>query len=292
MNIAKYQAFLCAAELGSFTKAAEKLGYTQSGLTHMMNSLEEEIGFPLLRRGYFGVRLTPNGTQLLPKIQELVKTSDELEAMIDDLRQNGCEVLRIGSFSSMTLHWLPSIVQQYNRDFPNVRVELTSGSVDELYNGLRSDQFDLVFISKNEKMSTDWIPLWEDQLLAIFPKTFPLKHNGAVPLEDFNGQSFLMPGLGFNLDILRIFKQRNISPDIISTSLDDPFILSMVEHELGVSILSELILKKRTNDVIALPLDPPAFRYLGIAVLPNRRREPHIQQFIRYAKGFAEQFHI
>lgn len=128
MNIAKYQAFLCAAELGSFTKAAEKLGYTQSGLTHMMNSLEEEIGFPLLRRGYFGVRLTPNGTQLLSKIQELVKINDELESMIDDLRQNGCEVLRIGSFSSMTLHWLPSIVQQYNRDFPNVRVELTSGS--------------------------------------------------------------------------------------------------------------------------------------------------------------------
>ena len=97
MNIAKYQAFLCAAELGSFTKAAEKLGYTQSGLTHMMNSLEEEIGFPLLRRGYFGVRLTPNGTQLLSKIQELVKINDELESMIDDLRQNGCEVLRIGA---------------------------------------------------------------------------------------------------------------------------------------------------------------------------------------------------
>lgn len=292
MNISKYQAFLCAAELGSFTKAAEKLGYTQSGLTHMMNSLEEEIGFSLLRRGYFGVRLTPNGKRLLPKIQELVQVGSELDLLIDELRQNGCEVLRIGSFSSMTLHWLPSIVQQYNHDFPNIRVELTSGSVDDLYEGLRGDKFDLVFISKNEKMTAEWIPLLEDQLLAIFPKNFPIQRTDSIPLDVFNGQSFLMPGLGFNFDILRIFHQRNVAPDIISTSLDDPFILSMVEHELGVSILSELILKERTNDVIALPLDPPAFRYLGIAVLPNRRREPHVQKFISYAKSFAEHFEI
>lgn len=292
VNISKYQAFLCAAELGSFTKAAEKLGYTQSGLTHMMNSLEEEIGFPLLRRGYFGVRLTPNGQRLLPKIQELATVGKELDALIEELRQDGCEVLRIGSFSSMTLHWLPSIVQQYNRDFPNVRVELTSGSVDDLYEGLQSDQFDLVFISKNKKITADWIPLWEDQLLAIFPKTFPLQHKDAIPLEVFNGQRFLMPGLGFNLDLLRIFDQRNVSPDIISTSLDDPFILSMVEHELGVSILSELILKERNNDVIARPLNPPAFRYLGIAVLPGRKRESYIQTFISYAKHFAEHFEI
>ena len=290
MNISKYQAFLCAAELGSFTKAADQLGYTQSGLTHMMNSLEAEIGFPLLRRGYFGVRLTPNGIRLLPKIRELVQLNEELKAMVDELRQNGCEILRIGSFSSMTLHWLPSIVQQYNRDFPNVRVELTSASVDELYEGLRSDKFDLVFISKNEKMTAEWIPLWKDQLLAIFPKSFPLKHTDAIPLEDFHGQSFLMPGLGFNLELLRIFEQRHISPDIISTALDDSFILSMVEHELGVSILSELILMERTNDVIALPLDPPAFRYLGIAVLPSRKRELHVQNFINYAKAFAERF--
>lgn len=290
MNISKYQAFLCAAELGSFTKAAEKLGYTQSGLTHMMNSLEEEIGFSLLRRGYFGVRLTLNGKRLLPKIQELVQVGSELDLLIDELRENGYEVLRIGSFSSMTLHWLPSIVQQYNHDFPNIRVELTSGSVDDLYEGLRSDKFDVVFISKNEKMTTDWIPLWEDQLLAIFPKNFPIQHTASIPLDVFNGQRFLMPGLGFNLDILRIFDQRNVAPDIVSTSLDDPFILSMVEHELGVSILSELILKERINDVIALPLDPPAFRYLGIAVLPNRKREPHVQTFISYAKNFAEHF--
>lgn len=61
MESKKLEALLMAVDLGSFTKAAEVLGYTQSGLTHMMNSLEKEVGFTLLERGRSGVRLTEEG---------------------------------------------------------------------------------------------------------------------------------------------------------------------------------------------------------------------------------------
>ncbi len=59
MESKKLEALMMSVDLGSFTRAAEVLGYTQSGLTHMMNSLEKEIGVPLLERGRSGVRLTP-----------------------------------------------------------------------------------------------------------------------------------------------------------------------------------------------------------------------------------------
>ena len=65
METKKWEALLTAVELGSFTRAAEKLGCTQSGLTHMMNSLEGEVGFPLLVRDRYGVRLTTAGERLL-----------------------------------------------------------------------------------------------------------------------------------------------------------------------------------------------------------------------------------
>ena len=61
MESKKLEALMMSVDLGSFTRAAEVLGYTQSGLTHMMNSLEKEIGVPLLERGRGGVRLTPEG---------------------------------------------------------------------------------------------------------------------------------------------------------------------------------------------------------------------------------------
>lgn len=66
----KLEALLMAVDLGSFTKAAEVMGYTQSGLTHMMNSLEREVGFTLLERGRGGVRLTKDGERVAPAIRE------------------------------------------------------------------------------------------------------------------------------------------------------------------------------------------------------------------------------
>lgn len=64
MDTRKLEALLTAVELGSFTRAAEVLGYTQSGLTHMMNSLEKDVGFPVLVRSRTGVRLTPAGQRI------------------------------------------------------------------------------------------------------------------------------------------------------------------------------------------------------------------------------------
>ena len=72
MDLRKLEALVVAVELGSFTKAAQQLGYSQSGLTHMMNALEQEIGFPLLLRDHRGVRLTAQGQQIYPTIQQLL----------------------------------------------------------------------------------------------------------------------------------------------------------------------------------------------------------------------------
>ena len=79
METEKIRALLTAADLGSFSKAADALGYTQSGITHMMNALEEELGVPLLVRGNRGVRLTAEGERLAPLMRELVQTADRLE---------------------------------------------------------------------------------------------------------------------------------------------------------------------------------------------------------------------
>ena len=65
METKKWEALLTAVELGSFTRAAERLGYTQSGLTHMMHALEKEVGFPLLIRDKKGVRPTADGETVL-----------------------------------------------------------------------------------------------------------------------------------------------------------------------------------------------------------------------------------
>ena len=82
MDTKKFEAMVTAVTQGSFTRAADMLGYTQSGLTHMMNALEGEVGFRLLERGHFGIRLTPDGARIMPLIHQFLEASDRLSEEI------------------------------------------------------------------------------------------------------------------------------------------------------------------------------------------------------------------
>ena len=125
----------------------------------------------------------------------------------------------------------------------------------------------------------DWVPLAEDPLLAILPPEYDLRGRDRFNVEDFAGQEFLMPSLGFHLDILRALNRSNVTPVIRTTQVSDSVIISMVEHGLGVSVLSELVLKGRRDDVQAVPLDPPAYRQLGILVRDRKDLRPAARRF-------------
>ena len=116
MDTKKWEALLAAVELGSFTRAAERLGCTQSGLTHMMHALEKEAGLPLLIRDRYGVRLTPAGERLLPAIRELQQAGRRLENQILQVSSMKKENIRVAAYSSICMHWLPPIVSKFRRD--------------------------------------------------------------------------------------------------------------------------------------------------------------------------------
>ena len=106
-------------------------------------------------------------------------------------------------------------------------------------------------------------------------------------MRDFSGREFLMPNAGFDLDINPIFNQgrEKVTPRVRYTNLDDPAIVSMVSHGLGVSILSDLVMQDMTEPVLSVPLDPPAFRRLGIATSERRQSDKNIRRFIKCAQS-------
>ena len=113
VNIQKYQAFLKAVEYGSFTKAAEALSYSQSGISRMIGDLEQEWNIILLERGRGGVRLTSDGLRLLPYAQNVCAEYKKLQIQVDELHGLQSGLIRIGTFSSVATHWLPNIIQQF-----------------------------------------------------------------------------------------------------------------------------------------------------------------------------------
>ena len=287
MNISKYKALLTAVDVGSLSSAAQKLGYTQSGLTHMMNAIEDEFGFSILQRGYYGIKLTPAGERIIPKIRQLVMCEDALENEIQLVKSYGDNVLRIGAFSSMAGSWLPGIVERFNQEFPDVTVNIQTGTVAELYGGLDEGRYDICFGTKNAKYDFKWVSLENDRFYAILPKDYPTSGD-EFRISHFNGTKFLMPGLGFDDDISAVFSDNNVRPFVTPTYVDDPAIISMVEHGLGISMLSELIIKGRVDAVKVLPIVPEVSRTLALAMKPDQVLTLPLKRLVAITKEFAK----
>ena len=287
MDSKKVHALLLAIEKGSLTSAAAELGYTQSGLTHMMNALEEELGLNLLVRSKNGVRLSPAGQALKPKMQAFLDSAVDLEEDAARLRQHSNSTLRLGAYSSVASSWLPAILASFRKVDPNTDVAIDVGGIPDIYEKLKNDQLDCAIVSYEESLcqGLTYIHLADDPLVAIVPETDD--HLGYFPIADFADQEFLMPSDGFDMDILPLLT-RNLGkeqPRIRYTNLSDSAIVSMVEHNLGMSLLSELIMLDIHSSVQMLPLDPPAVRKLGIAASEHQQNDKVIRRFVRCAQS-------
>ena len=286
MDTKKLEALAMAVRMGSFTRAAEALGYTQTGLTHMMNSLENDIGFALLVPDRTGIRLTAAGERVFPMIQDVLRSGEILEQEIRRINIRREETIRVAAYASIAMHWLPEIIQRFRDNHPDVTVDIQMGSVEEVYRWVREDKVDMCFASRQEGINLEWTHLRDDPLLVILPPDYDLRGHDSLHIRCLQGMDFLMPSLGFHLDIMRALG--DVQPNIRETQVSDSVIISMVEHGLGVSVLSELVLKGRRDNVVAVPMDPPAVRELGIAVRSKKELRPMARRFITEAREILE----
>ena len=274
-----------AVDLGSFTKAAEVLGYTQSGLTHMMNSLEKEVGFTLLERGRSGVRLTGEGERIAPAVREFLQANARLDSVIEQVASSRTEIIRVSAYASIAMHWLPGIIQRFREECPDVDVDIRMADhVDVPYELLAQGKMDAILVSPQDEGQYEWVHLADDPMFAVLPRDFDTQGMTAFPLAAFEARDFIMPSQGFDKDIMRIFNRIGVKPHILPTWVDDPTVISMVSHGLGVSMMTELTVRGRTDGVKLLPVEPASSRELGLAVRSLDAASDGLRHFIDCTK--------
>ncbi len=285
MESKKLEALLMAVDLGSFTKAAEVLGYTQSGLTHMMNSLEKEVGFTLLERGRSGVRLTEEGERIAPAVREFLQANARLDNVIEQVASSRTEIIRVSAYASIAMHWLPGIIQRFREECPDVDVDIRMADhVDVPYELLAQGKMDAILVSPQDEGQYEWVHLADDPMFAVLPRDFDTQGMTAFPLAAFEARDFIMPSQGFDKDIMRIFNRIGVKPHILPTWVDDPTVISMVSHGLGVSMMTELTVRGRTDGVKLLPVEPASSRELGLAVRSLDAASDGLRHFIDCTK--------
>lgn len=281
----KYEAFVKAAELGSFTRAAEALSYTQSGVSRMIGELERDWGVRLLARNRAGVRLTSEGERLIDQVRRVCAEQRKLEALAGELNGLQTGLIRIGTLSSMATHWLPAIVRRFQQDYPDIDYELLLGDYLEIEQWVFDGRVDCAFVRLPVHARLQTTFLARDRMLAVLPEGHPLAQLDRVPFASLAEEPFLLLQKGANDEILQLFRAEGVTPDVRFTTWDDYAIMSMVENGLGASILPELILRRCPYRIELRELDPPAWRDIGVAVRSRDELPLAVERFLEYVPG-------
>lgn len=284
MENSKYRAFLCSAELGSFTKASKKLNYTPSGISQLVNALEYELGFPLFHRNKKGVKLTENGNKIIPVIRSLIQYENHLNQLAAEISGLNTGSVTIAAYSSISSHWLPAVIKEFKELYPQIEIHLMEGIRQEVDQWLSEKRADVAFLSYKEPMHYEWFPLAEDAMVAILPKNHPLADQKSYPIHLCQNEQFIMPAFGKDDDVTNLLEQYELSPEIVFSTLENFATMTMVECGLGMSIMNELITKRWECDIRKLPLDPPQHITLGIAVHSFENSSPAVRKFISLAR--------
>ncbi len=282
MNIQKYLAFVKTVEYGSFTKAAEILHYSQSGISRMINDLEKEWKVVLLERSKAGVKLTSDGLRLLPHAKSVCTEYEKLQMQVDELNGLQSGLIRIGTFSSVATHWLPKIIKEFQKDYPNIDYELLLGDYKEIEEWIAEGRVDCGFLRLPTHPDFHTIFLEQDKLLAILPKKHPLANCEKFPIHALAEEPFMLLEKGDKAEISEIFEHCNLVPNVRFTTWDDYAIMSMVESGLGISILPQLILKRVPYHIVIKELDIPAYRNIGLALRNKKTASLAVNRFLDY----------
>ena len=283
-NLQKYMVFVKTVELGSFTKAAEALNYAQSSVSKMIADLEKECGVVLLERDRGGVHLTASGEQILPYARQLTEDYHRLESYVEGMSGVQTGIVRIGTFSSVAVNWLPNIFAEFQKDFPRIEYEMLLGDYEEVERWIAEGRVDCGFLSLPTGSPFDTVLLKEDEYVVVLPQHHPLADKEKIAAEDLEDEPFFLLEHGGRTEVTELLEKRKAYPKIRITTWEDYAIMAMVEKGLGIGILPRMILKKIPYHIVIRPLAEPYYRKIGIAVKNKKMLSPATSKFMEYLK--------
>jgi DNA-binding transcriptional LysR family regulator len=282
MDIQKYQVFIKTVECGSFTKAAEAMGYSQSGISRVISDLEREWRVSLLERGRTGVHLTSDGLALLPCIKNICRENEKLQTQVDELHGLQSGLIRIGSISSVSAHWLPDIISKFKKDYPNIDYELLIGDYADVERWIMDGRVDCGFLRLPVASGLETIFMEEDRSVVILPCDHPMADCERFPAESLRGETFMFSQAVIEPEIATIIARYKIVPKVQFATCGDYAVMSMVESGLGISILPELMLKRTPYRIVSKELDTPICRKICFALRDMKMTPIVIKRFLDY----------
>lgn len=285
-----YLVFTTVLEQGTFYKAASILNVTPSAISHSINQLEQELGFPVFNRSRTGVSLTPNGEKILPLIQQIINTQSRITQLAQQIQGLDIGIIRIGAFSSACINWLPPVIQTFKETYPQVEITVKQAVFSEITRDVKNGNLDLgITMLPTKEPGVISQKLIEDEIYCIAPSDFKTENGTSVSQQDLKNYNFILQKGDYDWDTKAALDHYQISPTAIQFSIDDQSIIAMVEAGLGLGILPALALQKNTGKVQILPFEDAFYRKIGLVTTNAASLTPSTKAIIKQFQDFIKE---
>ncbi|QRG66315.1 LysR family transcriptional regulator [Brevibacillus choshinensis] len=282
MTLAQLQVLIAAAKAGSFTRAAEDIGFTQSAVSQMISSLEKELGVSLFHRSRSGITPTSIGERMLQHARDILQITACMTQEAASARNLDTGTLRIAALNSVASRLLPGLLGDFRKRYPSVEIILFEGKNDEIDNWIASSVVDIgITVHPDSDLQT--LPLIQDLMMVILPESHPLCQEPLLSFSQIEERCFIMPR---DACVKNMLHNNGIYPKSTFEVGDISTILTMVQEYIGVSILPELYIPQTIPKIVAIPLDPPITRQLVLAVRNWQAISPVTAEFAVHCQKY------
>jgi DNA-binding transcriptional LysR family regulator len=286
MTLFQFEVFLKVVEIGSFTKAGEQIGLSQSAVSQAVAALESELNVKLLNRHKNGVSLTKIGERITSLIRDLINIKTKIINEAAGITGLETGTIKIGSISSMMAKLLPGMISSFKKRFPGIEVILYEGSYEEINDWIKMSVVDVGVVTE-EKHEFEFIPLVQDKMVVIVPEKHPLSNQSSIHLKDIANEPFIMPK-ECDYVLRSVFKEHGIFPNIQFKVRDIATIIAMIQEGVGNTILPEMAIPTALPNVGASYLNPQVYQNLGLEIRSTDYISPVLTAFIYETQEFTK----
>lgn len=291
MNFTQLQSFVALADTSSFTEAAYAIDLTQSAVSHALASLENELGVTLIERNRKGVVALSNaGKKILPHARVLLAQMEAIEQEAKAAQGLAMGKLRLGSILSIiSPDLLASLLTSFQQQFPDIEVVLFEGGMHEVGDWIEDGVIDVSFVVMPAQ-GVESTLITTDEMCVLVPHKHPLHVQTEVTPRELRDEGFIMEKNQCTLNLMKRagFGQNKIKPHIRYQASDSATIHAMVREGLGITLVPRMMLPKKLEGVVALPLDPPQHLQIGLAVRSEASASSAAKLFIQTAQTWTQ----
>ncbi|QSO52077.1 LysR family transcriptional regulator [Alicyclobacillus curvatus] len=285
MTLTQLQIFLTLIQTGSFTKAGEVLGMSQSAVSHAIASLESEFGVPLIvRERRSALVLTSAGEHLTVHVREIMHRVGLIMEEVSSV--NGIETgtIRIGTSQGASLQALPPMLAAFRQQHPNIEIIFVEGTTQEVLDWASTRTVDVGLVISSEPPQNA-MPLLTAPLVAVIPSTFPGVDSANIPMNTISDTPFVLTKSDHGTLVQQLLIQQGINLRVLYEVSDLLAALRLVEEGIAVTVIPESFSAAvDLSNVHVHRVEPPIAVTLYLIAPSLDEASPVVRAFIEMAQ--------